>query len=150
MTLKVIQGHIRPHLRQNHSSTFVYEPILMKICMNANIMKTYMTQNSLLCYGEVLLFFLYIHLRLISSHCILNLTNYNLQNRAYFCYIYRIGYLIRLRNIYNLILDKMACHYLKPFSIHFPIFLYFSLFQTRYFLFFHLSTFDYSVIYLYL
>ena len=25
---------------QNHSSTFVYEPILMKICMNVNIMKT--------------------------------------------------------------------------------------------------------------
>ena len=46
MTLKVIQGHIRPPLYQNHSSTFVYGPILMKICMNANIMKTqYMTWN---------------------------------------------------------------------------------------------------------
>ena len=36
MTLKVNQSHIRPHLCQNHSSTFVYELILMKICMNAN------------------------------------------------------------------------------------------------------------------
>jgi hypothetical protein len=35
MTLKVIQVHIRPHF-----STFVYGPILMKICINANIMKT--------------------------------------------------------------------------------------------------------------
>ena len=40
MTLKVIQGHIRPSLCQNHSRTFVYGPIFMKICMNANIMKT--------------------------------------------------------------------------------------------------------------
>ena len=37
---KVIQGHIRPLLCQNHSRTFVHGPILMKICMNANIMKT--------------------------------------------------------------------------------------------------------------
>ena len=43
MTSKIIQGHKRP-LCPNHSSTFVYGPILMKICMNANIMKTqYMT-----------------------------------------------------------------------------------------------------------
>ena len=47
MTLKVIQGHIRPHLCQNHSSTFVYGPILMKICMNVNIIKLYMTYNLL-------------------------------------------------------------------------------------------------------
>ena len=40
MNSKVIQGHIRPLLYQNHSSTFVYRPILMKIGMNANIMKT--------------------------------------------------------------------------------------------------------------
>ena len=40
MTSKVIQGHIRPLLCQNRSSTFVYGPILMKIGMNANIMKT--------------------------------------------------------------------------------------------------------------
>ena len=31
MTLKVIQGHMRPHLCQNHSSTFVYEQSFMKI-----------------------------------------------------------------------------------------------------------------------
>ena len=36
---KVIQGHIRPILCQNYSSTFVFRPILMMICMNANIMK---------------------------------------------------------------------------------------------------------------
>ena len=41
MTSKVIQGHIRPLLCQNHSSTFVYGPILIKICMNANIKKTH-------------------------------------------------------------------------------------------------------------
>ena len=40
MTLKVIQGHIRSLLCQNHTNTFVYRPILMKICMNASIMKT--------------------------------------------------------------------------------------------------------------
>ena len=39
MTSKVIQGHIRPLLSRNHSSLFVYGPILMKICMNADIMK---------------------------------------------------------------------------------------------------------------
>ena len=31
---------IRPPLSQNHSSTFVYGQILIKIYMNANIMKT--------------------------------------------------------------------------------------------------------------
>ena len=34
MTLKVMQGHKRTLLCQNHSSTFIYGPILMKICMN--------------------------------------------------------------------------------------------------------------------
>jgi len=38
--LKVMQGHNRPLLYQNHSSTIIYEPILMKIHMNANIMIT--------------------------------------------------------------------------------------------------------------
>ena len=33
MTSKVIEGHIRP------SGTFIHEPILMKICINANILK---------------------------------------------------------------------------------------------------------------
>ena len=40
MTSEVIQGHIKPLLCQDHSGTFVYGLILMKICMNANIMKT--------------------------------------------------------------------------------------------------------------
>ena len=31
MTLKVIQGHIRPHLCQNHSSTFVYEVTIFSL-----------------------------------------------------------------------------------------------------------------------
>ena len=38
-----LKGHprsYRPPLCQNHSSIFVYGPILMKICMNSNIMKT--------------------------------------------------------------------------------------------------------------
>ena len=45
-----LQGHIRPLICQNHSSTFVYGPFLMKICMNANIMKI----QNITCYGEVL------------------------------------------------------------------------------------------------
>ena len=40
MTSKVIKGHKRPRLCQNLSSTFVYVLIWMKICRNANIMKT--------------------------------------------------------------------------------------------------------------
>ena len=50
MTLKVtkgllkinydLKGHKRPPSCQNHSSTYVFGPILIKICMNANIMKT--------------------------------------------------------------------------------------------------------------
>ena len=39
-SLKVIQGHIRPLSYQNHSNTIFYEPILMEICMNYNIMTT--------------------------------------------------------------------------------------------------------------
>ena len=38
---KVIQGHIRQIVCQNHSSAFVYWPILMKIYINAYIMKTH-------------------------------------------------------------------------------------------------------------
>ena len=58
MSSKVIQGHISPLFCQNHSSTFVYGPILVEICMNANIMKTRhdlklnMKSNGLLCYGD--------------------------------------------------------------------------------------------------
>ena len=39
----VIQGHnsLIPRLSQNHSSIFVYQPILMKICMNVNKIKTH-------------------------------------------------------------------------------------------------------------
>ena len=44
-----LKGHSRSYkttFMPNHSSTFVYGPIFMKICMNANIMKTqYMTLN---------------------------------------------------------------------------------------------------------
>ena len=39
ITSKVIQRHIRPLLCQIHFSIFVYGLILMKICINANIMK---------------------------------------------------------------------------------------------------------------
>ena len=38
--LKGHPSHIRPPLCQNHSSTFGYGPNLIKICMNANIIKT--------------------------------------------------------------------------------------------------------------
>ena len=37
MTLKAMQGHKRPLLGKNHSRTFIYGPILMKICKNANV-----------------------------------------------------------------------------------------------------------------
>ena len=60
MTSKVIQGHIRPLLCQNYSSTFVYGPILMKICMNAiaiNIMKTPFLHKRPFYEGEVCDFF---------------------------------------------------------------------------------------------
>ena len=40
MTSKVSEGHKRPLLCQNQSSSFVYGPILRKISMNAIIMKT--------------------------------------------------------------------------------------------------------------
>ena len=40
MTLKVIQCHKRPPLCQYHASTFVFELILMKVCMNVVIMNT--------------------------------------------------------------------------------------------------------------
>ena len=35
-----LKGHIRPLLCQKHFSTFVYGPILMKIFIIANIIKT--------------------------------------------------------------------------------------------------------------
>ena len=40
MTLKVIQGHKRPICAKIILAHSFYGPILMKICMNANIMKT--------------------------------------------------------------------------------------------------------------
>ena len=35
----------RPPICRKHSSTFIYWPILMKICMNDNIMRTYFSLN---------------------------------------------------------------------------------------------------------
>ena len=58
MTSKVIQAHLGPLLCQNLCSTFVYGPILIKICMNDNIMKTqFFHEMSPLCCWEVLVFF---------------------------------------------------------------------------------------------
>ena len=54
MTSKVIQGHIRILFCQNHSSTFVYGTILMKICMNANFMKSEDTIYDLKCHFYVM------------------------------------------------------------------------------------------------
>ena len=48
---------IRPLLCQTHASTFVYRPILMKICINANIMKTQYLHRiiyDLKCYFHVM------------------------------------------------------------------------------------------------
>ena len=60
----VIQGRIRQHLSQNYSSTFVYGIVLfvwmliLVITWRHNVfIKLYITQNVLLCYGEVLWFF---------------------------------------------------------------------------------------------
>ena len=36
----LIEDHIRPLLCYNHVGTFINEPILIKICMNVNLMKT--------------------------------------------------------------------------------------------------------------
>ena len=81
MTLKVTQGHKRPLLCQNHYSTFVYGPILMKICMNANIIKT--QENTLsLChynldlrsYGQLLSLFVVLSLSLYLSLLSLSLS----------------------------------------------------------------------------
>ena len=59
MTLKVIQGHITPLLCQNHSSTFVYGPILMKIYVNVNIMKTHFFHKiyDLKCHFNIMEYF---------------------------------------------------------------------------------------------
>ena len=58
MPSKVSQGHIRSLLNQNYFSKFVYGPILIKNCMNANIKKTKCFNKSyFLCYGEVSWFF---------------------------------------------------------------------------------------------
>ena len=45
MASEVIKGHIGPFLCQNHSSTFVYGSILMKISMNANITNIHFCYN---------------------------------------------------------------------------------------------------------
>ena len=42
-----LKGHTRPPLCQNHSSTFVYGSILMKINMNANIILLSIFYNKL-------------------------------------------------------------------------------------------------------
>ena len=71
MTSKVNQGHIWPFLWQNHSSIFVYRPILMKICININIMKTkYMARNVTFMLWRCFVIFL----NLISSDLITTLT----------------------------------------------------------------------------
>ena len=49
MTSKVIQCHIRPLLCENHSGTFIYGPIFIKICI---IMKTQFFHKCH--YGEVM------------------------------------------------------------------------------------------------
>ena len=55
-TSKVIEGHLRPLLCLNPSWTFIYELILMKFCIFANIMKTQLF-FIILYYGEVSCFF---------------------------------------------------------------------------------------------
>ena len=58
VTSKVIQGHIRPLFCPDRSSTFIYGPIFLKICMNANIMKAQFFRS----YGQLLsLFYFFSH-----------------------------------------------------------------------------------------
>ena len=42
MQLKIIKkvNSSTPHKKKQHSTTFIYQPILMKMYMNANIVKT--------------------------------------------------------------------------------------------------------------
>ena len=61
-----MQGHIRPILCQNHSSTFVYGPILMKIFMNA--IELYMTWNiTLMLWRSIVVCFTLRHSDLITT-----------------------------------------------------------------------------------
>ena len=55
MTSNVNQGHIRPLLCHNHSSSFIYGPILMKILMNSIMLKTqFFKLNDLKCHFYVM------------------------------------------------------------------------------------------------
>ena len=55
MTSNIIQGHMRPLLCQNHSSTYIYGPILMKFFLNSNILKTqFFILNDLKCHFYVM------------------------------------------------------------------------------------------------
>ena len=89
MTSKVIQGHIRPLLSQNYSSTFVYGPILMKLFMNANIMKT---QYNLKCSTFIMEFCIFLNVRL--SDLITTLTYILMDN---FCPCFRIRFTLDIK-----------------------------------------------------
>ena len=91
---EVIQGHMRPLLWQNHSSTCVYGPILMKLCMNANIMKTHFFINIffMLCRSFVIFF------TLRPSDLITSLT-YVLVDNFFPCFFNRTGTRVKRRII---------------------------------------------------
>ena len=96
MTSKVIKGHVRPLLCQNPSSTFVYGPILLKIYLNVNIMKTqffiksYITWNVTLKLWITFVFFCFEPFW----------PNYNLDLRSY-GQLVSLSYIIFLFNITN-------------------------------------------------
>ena len=102
MTSK-IQGHITPLLCQNLHRIFVCGPMLIKICMNANIIKTQffiklnMIWNVSFCYGEVLWFFV----TLRPSNLITTLT-YVLMDNLCPCYSY--GNWVNLLNLCRFVL----------------------------------------------
>ena len=99
MTLKVIQCHIRPLLCQIQSSTFVYEPILMKICMNANIMKTQFFHRiiyDLKCHFYIMkkfVTFLQLTYVLMDNFCSCFFISVHMSNQLDYFLFYRIIYL---------------------------------------------------------
>jgi hypothetical protein len=116
-----LKGHPRSYkttFMQNHSSTFVYGPILMKICMNADIIKMqYMTWIVTFCFGEVLWIFL-----LRPSDLITNLT-YVLMDNFCPCFFHHQGFAESKNNWHPR--DKLF-----PFSLFISLPLYLSSLST--------------------
>ena len=98
MTSKVIHGHIRPLLCQNHSSTFISEPILIKIYMDANIMKTPFFIN-LYIYGlkcHFMTWSIFAFFFTLRPSDLIATVNYVLMNNFCFIFIWFISFLFQI------------------------------------------------------